>query len=77
MSAPPVTRESKHAALAHTIGDQLLAAVVASRAVFPSCLNCAYFNEAHAHCSKYNGTPPPKIIVYACPGYADNEAIPF
>lgn len=77
MTGRPDYRKGKVDDLAHGAAEFLSALVKESREALPTCLNCAYFNEQYAHCSKYNGTPPPRIIVYACEGYADKDMVPF
>lgn len=63
--------------LASGTAQMLVELVAEARDAIPSCLNCAYFTESHYWCGKFNAVPPARIIVHACPGYADIEGVPF
>ena len=43
--------------------------------VFPSCINCEYFNHINETCDKVNQRPPAHIIVSGCPEW--QQEIPF
>lgn len=77
MSTRPDYRKGKVDDLAHGAANFISELVKESREALPTCLNCAYFDEANAFCTQYKGTPPPRIIVYACAGYADKDQVPF
>jgi hypothetical protein len=80
---PPQWRKAKVDDIASGAAQMLVALVRESRDAIPSCLNCGY-SEIHTDtlgqrmaCNKFKQYPPPHVIVNACPGYADKDAIPF
>lgn len=47
-------------------------------AIYRNCDNCRHMVEnAPAHCTKFNATPPASVIVVGCPDHDDKESIPF
>lgn len=47
-------------------------------AIYRNCDNCRHMVEnAPAHCSLFNATPPAAVIVVGCPQHDDKESIPF
>lgn len=86
MSKRPDYREGKVKDMAHGAAVFISELMKENRGCLPSCLNCAYGQEVQGpadphdrrlYCTRWQGYPPPKVIVYACDNYADNEEIPF
>lgn len=73
----PALRPHKSVQTARLVGDTLLTLIAEVRDAFPTCLNCANYQEQYNFCNVWNGNPPPRIIVNACDRYIDAEAVPF
>lgn len=84
MSTRPDYRAGKVAGMARDAAEFISGLMKANRGSLPSCLNCAYAQEGEVApgdvrlwCTGHKVFPPPRVIVYACDQYADNELIPF
>lgn len=72
----PKLRSGAAFAVTQAIG-QVVEAQVHLRGLHQSCLSCVTFREESEWCVKYNARPPARVIAYGCPGYFDEEEIPF
>ena len=71
-------RKEAGANLYHAVKDAVYSSIEKSKSYpFATCLTCVSFIEKDSYCKQHKANPPPKVIVFSCPDYFDNDDIPF
>ena len=71
-------RKEAISTLHSNIGEAVFSSIEKAKSYpFATCLSCLSFIESKGYCSTHKSNPPPRVIVYSCPDYFDNDDIPF
>mgnify|MGYP001571271877 CR=1 FL=1 len=71
-------RQNSSAKLHHNVVETVFSTIEKAKEFpFATCLTCISFIEKDSYCKQHKCVPPPRVIVYSCPDYFDNDEIPF